>query len=176
MDLNFLAQELGCPPDHQAGQEDAQDGEDDEVDEAHALAAEDHVQQHLRDGRDARARRQAVVHGIDRAGGEGCRRRHEERRLALTETHFVAFHVALGGADAQAGHDRVSGLLGEVGYRQEDEEEDTHHGEEGPGLLLLVQHDAQHVDERRRDGRHQDDLRARWRAGWGSRRDGPRWC
>ena len=55
--LDLLAEEFGRPPDHQAGDEDADDAEHQGGEEPHALAAEDALQHHTDKGPHAAERR-----------------------------------------------------------------------------------------------------------------------
>ena len=156
--LNPFAQELRCPAHHQANQEYCQDGEDDEVDEPHAFTAEDHIEHHQRKGGDAGHRRQAIVHGVDGAGGKSGRGCHEERCPSLTEPHFLALHIALSGTTPTLSHKRIPLHLADIGDPQEDQQERCHDDEEYPGLLLSAQHASQHVDDRGGQQGHQQVL------------------
>ena len=94
--LDLLAQELGRPSDHEAGDEDADDAVDQRGEESHALSAEHALQHHADEGPHAAERREAVVHGVDAARREGGGDAGEQSALDDAETHFLAFHVATG--------------------------------------------------------------------------------
>ena len=109
--LDLLAQVLGRPADHQAGDEHGEDDEDQHPVQARADAAEDHLAQHDVDERHhAAERREGVVHGVDRAATGVGRHGGEERRVGDAEPDLLAFHVAAGRERARpAGRPRAAG-------------------------------------------------------------------
>ncbi len=92
--LDLLAEILRRAADHQAGQEDADDQVDEQVDEADALAAEDAVEPHAGERRQAGQRVEAVVHAVDRTAGHRRGDGREGRAGRGAETQFLAFEVA----------------------------------------------------------------------------------
>ena len=92
--FDLLAQVLGRASDHQPGDEHADDQVQQQVDHAHALAAEDAVEPHAGQRRQAGQRIEAVVGAVDGAAGD--RRGHggERRAGGGAETQLLAFQVA----------------------------------------------------------------------------------
>jgi hypothetical protein len=117
--LDLLAQVFRRAADHQAGDEDADQGEHDHAVEAGADAAEDHFTElHQPHRHQAAERRVGVVHRIDRAVGGGGGGGGPEGRVDDAEAGFLAFHVAAGlqlrclCCQAQSFEQRVAGLFG----------------------------------------------------------------
>ena len=92
--LDLLAQVFRRAADHQPGQEHADDQVNEHVDEADALAAEDAVEPHAGERRQAGQRIEAVVHAVDRAARHGRRHRREGRPGRGAEAQFLAFEIA----------------------------------------------------------------------------------
>ena len=88
--LDLLAEVLRRAAHHQAGQEDADDQVDQHVDQADALAAEDAVEPHAGEGRQAGQRVEAVVHAVDRAAGHRRRDGGEGRAGGRAEAQLLA--------------------------------------------------------------------------------------
>ena len=124
--FDLLAEILGRPPDHQSGQKHAHDQVDEQVDHAHPLAAENAVEPHAGQGRDAGQRIQAVVHAVDRAAGDGGRDGRIGRAGRGAETQLFPFEVAQLLVDGQAGNRRdVDGLWSDTGRRRRARRFDT---------------------------------------------------
>ncbi len=102
--LDLLAEILGRPPDHQSRQKHAHNQVDEQVDHAHPLAAEDAVEPHARQGRDAGQRIQAVVHAVDRTAGDGGRDCRIGRAGRGAEAQLFPFEVPQLLIDGKAGN------------------------------------------------------------------------
>ena len=102
----FLPEVLGRAADHQAGEEDADDQVQQQVDHADALAAEDAVEPHADHRREAGQRIEAV-HCVDRAAGDVGRDRREGRAGRGAEAQFLAFEIAEMLIDRQRGDGRA---------------------------------------------------------------------
>ena len=99
--LDLLAEILRRAADHQPGDEHGDDDEQQHAVEAGADAAEDDLAElHVDDRDHAAERREAVVHGVDRAAGGGRGDDREERRVGDAEADLLALHVAA--VDARA--------------------------------------------------------------------------
>ena len=93
--LDLLAHVFGRAPDHQAADEDGDDGINQHAVEPRADASENHfVGLDVEQRNQPAERREAVVHAVHRAAtgirGDGG----EQRGLRDAEPHFLAFHVA----------------------------------------------------------------------------------
>ena len=161
---DLLAEILRRSPDHQSGDEHRQDDEDQHAVEAGADAAEDHLAQHHVDHRHhAAQRREAVVHGVDRAvRGVGGRRR-PQRRQNRAEADLLALHVAAGRqvrgglVDGKLGEGGIGAGLGPAGDGEAAGEQHEHGEPDGQRLAQVADHPAERVDEARGD--HQDEQR-----------------
>ena len=152
--LDLLAQVLGRAADHQPGDEHREDGEHQHAQDADADAAEDDLAERDVEHRHAAGqRREAVVHGVDRAGrgvgGDGGPQRGradaEADLLALLLPPACVERGRLVGSGP--GQDRVAGLLApEHDAHAQDHE---HHGgrEERPALPLVAGEPAERVGE-----------------------------
>ena len=100
----FLPRYSGVRPTIRPGQEDADDQVDQHVDQADALAAEDAVEPHAGQRRQAGQRIEAVVHAVDRAAGDGGGDGREGRAGRGAEAQLLAFEVAQLLIDRQAGN------------------------------------------------------------------------
>ena len=94
--LDLLADVLGRPADHQAGDEHADDRVEQHAVEARADAAEDHFAGlDVEHRHEAAERREAVVPAVDRAAARiGCDRRKQSDVAAMPNRVSFALHVA----------------------------------------------------------------------------------
>ena len=98
--LDLLAQIFGGAAHHQPADEHRQDGVQNHVHEAHALAAKDTVEHHVQHRHHSAQRRQGVVHVVDGACGEGCCYGGKQSGLGDAEADFLALHAACGLVEA----------------------------------------------------------------------------
>src|SRR5262252_1455896 len=146
--LDLLADVLGRAADHQAGDEDRDDDEQQHAVHAGADAADDDLDKLHVDQRDhATERGEGIVHRIDcTAGGRGSDH-GEQRRGDDAESHLLAFHIA---ASEPEGIQRIVAVrLGPVTEDHAGDEQNAHHRKHGPPLLLVTNHAAKHVGQRR---------------------------
>jgi hypothetical protein len=101
-------------------------------------------------------RGEGIVHGIDRAARCGGGDNGEQRRGDDAEADFLAFHVTAGKTHRAQGVVAVS--FGPIGDDHAADEQDAHHGEDGPALALVADHAAEHVGHRGADREDQDNL------------------
>ena len=95
--LDLLAEIFRRAADHQPGDEDRDDDEQQHAVEAGADAAEDDLAElHVEQRHHAAERREAVMHGVDRAARGSRGDGGEQRRVGDAEADFLAFHVAAG--------------------------------------------------------------------------------
>ena len=105
----------------------------------------------------AAERREAVMHGIDRAvrGGGGGHR--PQARIGDAEADLLAFHV--GGIEPERGEVAdCRSLPPSRRQRRPAKKDDRHGGIERPALPLVLDHAAEGVGERRRDEQDVDHL------------------
>ena len=99
----FLPRYSGVRPTIRPATKTAMIDEQQHAVEAGADAADDDLAELHVDQRDhAAERREAIVHGVDRAAGGGRRDDREQRRQGDAEADLLAFHVAAGRARARA--------------------------------------------------------------------------
>jgi hypothetical protein len=101
--FDLAAEIFRAAPDHLAGEEDANDQEQQEIDHADALAAEHAVQPHACEGRQARHRIERVVLGVDCAARHVGRDDAEYGTRRRAEAQLLAFEVAEMLVHGQAG-------------------------------------------------------------------------
>ena len=104
----------------------------------------------------AAERREAVVHGVDRAVGGGRGRHRPQAGIGDAEANLLAFHV--GGIDAERGEIGVAGGFRPIGHGEEGDEDDRHHRIERPALARVLDHAAEGVGERGRDQQDEQHL------------------
>ena len=81
--------------------------------ESRADAAEnDFAKLNVEQRHEAAQRREGIVHGVDRAARGVRRDRGEQRGVEDAEADFFAFHVAIGGGEAELLMDRIAIGLG----------------------------------------------------------------
>ena len=163
--LDLLAEVLGRPPHHQAGDEDGDQDEEEHPVEAGADAAEDHLAgEHVHDRDGAAGRGERVVAAVDGAV-RGVRRRDGPVRgrgdaVADLLVGQVPAARAVAGRDVHAGvaqHLRAV-LLGGQCDRDADREHREHRAVDRPGLAPGVHHAAEHEHLRRRDEQDREHL------------------
>ena len=117
--LDFFAEIFRRAPDHQPGDEHGEDDENQHAVKSRADAAENHLAGLDVEQRHQPAeRREGVVHGIDRAAGGVGRHRGEQRGIENAEADFLAFHVAVGGGDAELLMNRIAAALPPTSKRE----------------------------------------------------------
>ena len=165
--LDLLADVLRRPADHQAGDEDADDGVEQHAVEARADTAEDHfVGLHVEQRHQAAERRVAVVHAVDGAAARVGRDGGKQRRCGDAEARFLAFHVPArlrGGRralDAELRQDRIAGLFGRIRDEHAHQEHHRHRPEERPSLARVLHHVAERVGQAGAEHEDQEDLNA----------------
>src|SRR3954470_17611471 len=146
--LDLLADILRRAADHQACHEDRKHDEQQHAIEAGADAADDDFAElHIDQGNHAAERREAVMHGVDRAAGGGRRDHGEQGGRDDAEANLLAFHVAAGQAERVQGRSTVG--LRPIGDGDTGDEQHAHHGQDRPALALAADHAAEHVGQRR---------------------------
>ncbi len=155
--FDLLADIFRRAADHQPGDEDRNDDEQQHAVHAGADAADDDFAELDVDQRNHAAERgEAVVHGVDRAARRRGGDNGEQRRGDDAETHLLAFHIAAGQPERV---ERVIAMrLGGVAGDDAGDEQDAHHGKDGPALLLIADHAAEHIGERRAERKDRNDL------------------
>ncbi len=94
---DLFAEVFRCSPDHQTGDEQADERDEHEAVESRPQPAEDHLaEEHVHHGHHAADRRVAVVHRVVGARGSVGGRHRRQRRAADPEAHLLALHVAAG--------------------------------------------------------------------------------
>ena len=170
--LDLLAEELRRAPDHQAGDEDAEDDEQQHRVQARADAAPDDLAGHHLRHRDRAAEAAERLHrGVDGAARGGGRDRGEERARADAEALLLALQVVAG----QAGgvHRRGRAGLADVDHRDRDDEQRHHRAEDHPALAPVADHTAVHRGQAGRDDAGWRASRRSSRATSGSRTASP---
>ena len=124
--LDLLAQIFGGAAHHQPADEHRQDGVQNHVHEAHALAAKDTVEHHVQHRHHSAQRRQGVVHVVDGACGEGCCYGGKQSGLGDAEADFLALHAACGLVEADLRQSRVALQLSPVAKAQANQEQNSH--------------------------------------------------
>ena len=123
-DGDLLAEVFGGPPDHEAGDEQADQRDQHEAVEAGAEPAEhDLAEQHVQDRHEAADRRVAVVHRVVGAGGAVGGGDRGQHRAADPEADLLALHVAAGLKIARRvvhplGGQGMAALLGHVAHEE----------------------------------------------------------
>ena len=137
--LDLLAEVFGRAADHQAGDENGEDGEDEHAVEARADAAEnDFAELHQHQRHHAAERGVGVVHAVDRAARGGGGHRREQAAVGDAEAYLLAFHVAAGRIDAERMQQRVALLFeGDHGHHGDDEDR-GHRREHRPALARVA--------------------------------------
>ena len=155
--FDLLAEVFRSAADHQAGDEDGDDGKGEHGVEAGADPAEDHFAgQDQAERHHAAQRRQGVVHGIDRPAGGGGGGHGKETAAGQAETHLFALHVAARYAHGR--HLRIAACLRPLQGGKGDDEEKEHRREESPALPGVARHFTEGVGEGGRDEQDQEDL------------------
>ena len=174
--LDLLAEIFGRAAHHQAGHEHRDHGDDQDAVEPRADAARrDAAHQHVEHRHEPAERRQAVVHGDDRARAGAGRAGAEQRRQGLAEAQLLAFEIAGRAVDPERGQDRVAEGLRAVDHRDADDQDDAHGGQQRAPLLPVADQategdDRGHRDEQQAEGLEHHDPGAR-----ALRRDAPNW-
>ena len=130
----FLPRYSGVRPIIRPQMNTAENGVHDHVHQAHALAAEHHIEHHVQQGNHAAQGSQSIVHVVDRAGSKRGGSGGEHGGLGNAEADFLALHAAHGLVQPQLGQGRVALALRPVADAQADEEDDAHGEEDGAAL------------------------------------------
>ena len=94
------------------------------------------------------------MHGIDGTAGKPRGGHDEERRHGKAKAHFLAFHIALRGINAQGLNDRVARCFGPIDNTGSHDDEQEHGDEQGAALALIANHTPEHEGHGRRDDQH----------------------
>ncbi len=157
--LDLLAQVLGRAPNHQAGDEDAQDGPDDEhaVEPRTDPAGREFAELHVEERDEAAEWLEAVVPGVDGTGARAGRDGRPQGASTGPEPGLLALHVAEGLVDA-GGERRVRAGLVRDRDKGADAEDRGHSAEDDPALSLVLGIAAERVGEGEREREHRDHL------------------
>ena len=149
--FDTLAEIVGRAAHHQAGDEHGQQDEQDHAVQAGPDAAvDDLAEQHVEQHQHPAKRRQAVVHGVDRAAGGVRGRRREQRGAEHAETHFLAFHVGYGPARNLLQEVRTV-QLAEVDPQHAADEQGQHDGPDRPRVTAAAHGVPEEEHQRARD-------------------------
>src|SRR5215471_7618183 len=163
--LYLLAQVFRSPTDHQARDEDRDDGEHQHPVEAGADATWRDLPQLDQDHRHHAAdRREAVVAGVDRARAGGRGGGGELSRVNGAEPDRLALQVAAGLgrcsglADADTRERRIADLLGAGRDAGRADQDQRHRSTDGEALLHVADPAAEHDGQPEGDPQFQEDL------------------
>ena len=149
--FDTLAEIVGRAAHHQAGDEHGQQDEQDHAVQAGPDAAvDDLAEQHVEQHQHPAKRRQAVVHGVDRAAGGVRGRCCEQRGAEHAETHFLAFHVGYGPARNLLQEVRTV-QLAEVDPQHAADEQGQHDGPDRPRVTAAAHGVPEEEHQRARD-------------------------
>ena len=148
--LDLLAEIFRRAPHHQARHEDGDDDEHENAVKTRTDTANDHFAKlHVDERNEAAERREAAMHGVDRAAGRRRGDDRKERRECHAEAGFLAFHVAA--SETKAVHQRISGRFRPIGNRDAGDEQNAHGSEDRPALTGVADHTAKNVGKGRAD-------------------------
>ncbi len=159
--LDLLAEIFRGASDHQAGNENGDDGEQEHSVEAGSDAAKNDLSRLNIEQRHQAAKRSiAVVHAVDAAvAGIGCGH-GPKRRRGNPKADFLAFHVAAGlrcgrcRLHAQSGKIRIACLLRRIADEDACQEQKAHRRKYGPTLTRVLHHFPEGINQ---PGRYQED-------------------